>query len=270
MVRKVLFVFIAAAMAVACSKNPITGRSSSKLFPESMMQSVGASEYQNFLASNKVVNSSVNRDVDMVRRVGQRISKAVTNYYTSKGYTELLNGYNWEYNLVESKEINAWCMPGGKIVIYTGLLPVSQNEAALAVIMGHEVSHAIFNHANERMTMGTYQGLFDAGLAVALKDKPAETRNAYRLAFGLGSTVGVLLPFNRKHELEADHWGLNWAAMAGYNPQEGIALWQRMEKASNGNKPPEFLSTHPSESNRIEQLQKFMPEAMKYYKPMGN
>jgi len=270
MIRKILVVFIAAAAWVACSKNPITGRSQAKAFPESLMQSLGASEYQNFLSSNRPVNSSVNRDVDMVRRVGQRISRAVTNYYTSKGYADRLQGYNWEYNLIESKEINAWCMPGGKIVVYTGLLPVTQNEAALAVVMGHEVSHAIFNHGNERMTMAAGAELFSVGLDVAMQNKPAETRNAFLAAFGLGTTVGVLLPFSRKHELEADHWGLNWAAMAGYNPQEGIGLWQRMERASNGNKPPEFLSTHPSETNRIEQLQKFMPEAMKYYKPMGN
>ena len=150
------------------------------------------------------------------------------------------------------------------------LLPITQNEAALAVVMGHEVSHAIFNHGNERMSMGLGAQAVELGLAAAMASKPAETRNLFLGAFGAGAQVGVLLPFSRKHELEADHWGLNWAAMAGYNPQEAIPLWQRMENAGGGQKPPEFLSTHPSEGNRIAQLQKFMPEALKYYKPVSN
>jgi predicted Zn-dependent protease len=132
--------------------------------------------------------------------------------------------------------------------------------------MGHEVSHAIFNHGNERMSQQLGTAVVGTGLQIAMSDKPAETQNAFLTAFGVGSQVGLLLPFSRKHELEADHWGLNWAAMAGYNPEEAIPLWQRMEKAGNGQKPPEFLSTHPSEGNRIEQLQKFMPEALQYYK----
>ena len=205
----------------------------------------------------------------MVRRVGMRITKAVTDYYTQKGLSKELEGYNWEYKLIDSKEINAWCMPGGKIVVYTGLLPITQNEAALAIVIGHEVTHAIFNHGNERMSQQLGAEVVGTGLRVALINKPAETQNAFLTAFGLGSEVGVLLPFSRKHELEADHWGLNWAAMAGYNPQEAIPLWERMEKAGGGQRPPEFLSTHPSEGKRIDQLNKFMPEALKFYKPMS-
>jgi predicted Zn-dependent protease len=205
----------------------------------------------------------------MVRRVGMRITKAVTDYYAQKGLSKELEGYNWEYNLVDSKEVNAWCMPGGKIVVYTGLLPVTQNEAALAVVMGHEVTHAIFNHGNERISQGLAEQLGGVALSVALANKPTATQNLFLGAYGAGAEMGVLLPFSRKHEYEADHWGLNWAAMAGYNPQEAIPLWQRMEKAGNGQRPPEFLSTHPSEGNRIEQLQKFMPEALQYYKPIS-
>ena len=269
MTRIITSVF-AVLLLAACTPNAITGRSGLKLLPNSELQSMATTEYQQFLSTNKVISASGNRDAEMVRRVGQRITKAVTDYYAEKGLSKELEGYKWEYNLVDSKEVNAWCMPGGKIVVYTGLLPITQNEAALAVVMGHEVSHAIFNHGNERMSQGLAQQLGGVALSVALSSKPEATQNLFMAAYGVGSQVGVLLPFSRKHELEADHYGLYWAALAGYNPQEAIPLWQRMEKASQGQSPPEFLSTHPSEGNRIEQLQKYMPEALKLYKPVGN
>lgn len=230
---------------------------------------MGTQQYQQFLSTNKVVSASSNRDAEMVKRVGQRIVKAVETYYAQNGISDKLNGYKWEYNLVEDKAINAWCMPGGKIVVYTGLLPVSQNEAALAAVIGHEVSHALLQHGNQRMSQGLLQQLGGVALSVAVANKPAETQNLFMTAYGAGTTVGVLLPFSRNQELEADHFGLIWTAMAGYNPQEAIALWERMENASQGQSPPEFLSTHPSEGRRRDQLQKFMPEAMKYYKPMA-
>lgn len=265
-----LISFIALAVVLnACSKNPITGRSQLKLLPESQLQSMATTEYQQFLSTNKVIAPSGNRDAEMVVRVGQRITKAVQDFYAQNGRSQDLEGYQWEYKLVDSKEANAWCMPGGKIVVYTGLLPITQNEAALAAVMGHEVSHAVFNHGNERMSQGLGAEAVGAGLSVALANKPAATQQLFMGAFGAGAQLGVLLPFSRKHELEADHYGLIFAAMAGYNPQEAINLWQRMEQASNGQKPPEFLSTHPSEGRRIEQLQKYMPEALKYYKPVS-
>lgn len=261
--------FIVSAFIVACSTNTITGRSQYKLVPESQLQSMADQQYRQFLATNRVITSSNNRDVAMVRRVGDRVRRAVTNYYASKGLSSELEGYDWEYNLVENNDANAWVMPGGKVMVYTGLLPITQNEAALAVVLGHEISHAIFNHGNERMSQGLTTQLGGAALSVALANKPAATQNLFLTAFGVGSQVGVLLPFSRKHELEADRYGLWWTAMAGYNPNEAIKLWQRMERASNGARPPEFLSTHPNVGNRIEQLKKFMPEAMKYYKPMN-
>ncbi len=270
MTRTITSLFLLSAFVIACTKNPVTGRGQFKLMPESEMQKMGVSEYQQFLSTNKVIAASGNRDAEMVRRVGQRITKAVTDYFTQKGLSKSLEGYKWEYNLVDSKEVNAWCMPGGKIVVYTGLLPITQNEAALAVVMGHEVSHAVFNHGNERMSLGLGATAVELGLAVAMANKPAETRNLFLNAYGAGAELGLLLPFSRKHEYEADHYGLFWAAMAGYNPQEAIALWQRMEKAANGQHPPEFLSTHPNEGNRIERLQKYMPEALQYYKPISN
>jgi len=269
MTRLLTTLFVAASFIVACSTNPLTKKSQLTLLPESELQAMGTQQYQQFLSTNRVISASNNRDAEMVRRVGQRITKAVEEYYAQNGITDKLNGVNWEYNLVDDKAINAWCMPGGKIVVYTGLLPISQNEAALAVVIGHEVSHALLQHGNQRMSQGLLQQLGGVALSVAVANKPAETQNMFLAAYGAGTTVGVMLPFSRKQELEADRFGLIWTAMAGYNPQEAIALWERMEKASQGQSPPEFLSTHPTEGRRIDQLQQFMPEAMKYYKPMA-
>ncbi|HLG38039.1 MAG TPA: M48 family metallopeptidase [Chitinophagaceae bacterium] len=255
-------------LTIGCSKNPLTGKSQFTLLPESEVQTMATQQYQEFLSTNKVVTSSGNRDVEMVKRVGQRITKAVEIYYSEHGISDKLAGFKWEYNLVDDKAVNAWCMPGGKIVVYTGLLPITQNEAALAAVMGHEVSHALLQHGNQRMSQGLAQQLGGVALSVAVANKPRETQNLFLGAYVAGTTVGILLPFSRSHELEADKYGLIFAASAGYNPQEAIPLWERMEKASSGQKPPEFLSTHPSEGKRIEQLKKLMPEALKYYKPM--
>ena len=270
MIRSIISLFILSAMIVACSKNALTGKGQFTLLPESELQTMATTEYQQFLSSNKVVATSNNRDAEMVRRVGQRITKAVDAYYSEKKMSDKLAGFKWEYNLVDDKAVNAWCMPGGKIVVYTGLLPITQNEAALAAVMGHEVSHALLQHGNQRMSQGLAQQLGGVALSVAVANKPQQTQNLFLGAYGAGTQLGVLLPFSRKHELEADDWGLKFAAMAGYNPQEAINLWKRMEQASGGQKPPEFLSTHPSEGRRIEQLEKLMPEALKYYKPVGN
>lgn len=267
--KRIMTFFAVAIVMVSCTKNAVTGRKQLNLYPESEINSAAAQQYQQFLSQNKVVSPSGSRDAEMVRRVGQRIANAVTKYYTEKGLGADLQGYQWEYNLVDSKEVNAWCMPGGKIVVYTGLLPITQNEAALGVVVGHEVTHAVAKHGNERMSQGMLQQLGGVALSVALANQPAETQNLMMAAYGAGSTVGVLLPFSRNQEYEADHYGLFFAAMAGYNPQEAIPLWQRMEAAAqNGSQPPEFLSTHPSEGNRIKRLQDLMPEALKYYKPV--
>ena len=265
MVRNILTLFVAAATVIACSTNQITGRSQLKLVPEDQLNSMAQQQYQQFLSQNRVVSPSADRDASMVRRVGGRVANAITQYLRSKG--ENLEGYNWQFNLVADNSVNAWAMPGGKVVVYTGLLPITQNEAALAVVMGHEIAHAVLGHGNERMSQGLVQQLGGVGLSVALANKPAATQNLFLQAYGVGSQVGVMLPFGRKQELEADRYGLIFTAMAGYNPREAIGLWQRMEKANSGQRPPEFLSTHPSEGRRIEQLQKYMPEALQYYKP---
>lgn len=268
MIRKLTSVFLLAASLVACSKNPITGRNQAHLVSEQELQSMATQQYQQFLSQNRVVSPSADRDAEMVRRVGQRVANAVTKYFNQQGQGKVLEGYKWEYNLVQSNEANAWCMPGGKIVVYTGLLPITQNEAALAMVLGHEISHAVLQHGNERMSQELIAQGLGTGLSVALANKPEATQQIFAQAFGVGAQVGVLLPFSRKQELEADRYGMIFGAMAGYNPREAIALWQRMEKQAGNSAPPEFLSTHPSAGNRIDQLQKYLPEALKYYQPV--
>jgi predicted Zn-dependent protease len=269
MIRKLTSLFLIAATFVACSKNPITGRNQAHLVSESELQAMATQQYQQFLSENRVVSATADRDAEMVRRVGRRVANAVTKYFNDKGIGNQLQGYNWEFNLIQNKEANAWCMPGGKVVVYTGLLPITQNEAALAMVLGHEISHAVLQHGNERMSQGLIQQLGGVALSVALSNQPSQTQDLFLNAYGVGSQVGVLLPFSRKQELEADHYGMIFGAMAGYNPREAISLWERMEKASNGQAPPEFLSTHPAAGNRIAQLEKYLPEALKYYQPMG-
>jgi predicted Zn-dependent protease len=270
---KKIIIFVAViGFAVSCSRNAITGRKQFTAYSEESIASMAATEYLSFLTENKVVTDVSNKDAEMVRRVGRRISTAIKEYYaTNTQITTELNGYNWEYNLVESKDVNAWCMPGGKIVVYTGLLSVTQDEPSLAIVMGHEIMHALGRHGNERMSTGMLQQLGGVALEVALANKKEETRNVFSQAFGIGSQVGIMLPFARKHELEADRFGLIFAAMAGYNPRVAIGLWQRMAALSaNSQKPPEFLSTHPVEERRIAELEKIMPQALAVYKPVKN
>lgn len=267
--KRILFLALFFMLLNSCARNAITGRKQWQFFKESDIQNMALQQYRQFLTQNKVVATSVSKDAEMVKRVGERISKAVTKFYTEKGLAKELEGYNWEYNLVDSKEVNAWCMPGGKIVVYTGLLPISQNEAALAAVMGHEVAHALAKHGNERMSQATAQQLGGIAVELAVANKTPEAQLLFRSAYGIGTTVGGTLPFSRKHELEADKLGLIYAALAGYNPQEAIPLWERMAKAGGGQKPPELLSTHPAEETRIAKLKELMPEALKYYKPMN-
>lgn len=266
--NKLIVALILALGLAACSRNVITGRNQLSLFNESDLQEMAAQQYQQFLSQNKVVSASVSKDAEMVRRVGQRLTTAIRQYYANQGLSKELEGYKWEYNLVDAKEVNAWCMPGGKIVVYTGLLPITQNEAALAVVMGHEIAHALAKHGNERMSQATVQQLGGQALSVAIANKSPAAQNLLLQAYGIGTTIGGTLPFSRKQELEADRYGLIFSAMAGYNPQEAIPLWERMKAASGGSRPPEFLSTHPAEDTRIQRLREMMPEALKYYKPV--
>lgn len=267
--RKSFFsALIIALFAIACSTNPLTGERQLSLVSETELQGLARQEYVQFLNQNPIVNPNSSRDAEMVRRVGSRIATAVTNYYSSQGLGAELSGYQWEYNLVNNNEANAWCMPGGKIVVYTGILPVTQNEAALAAVVGHEVAHAIAKHSSERMSQVLVQQLGGVALGVALSNRSQETQTLFNNLYGIGSQVGYTLPHSRSQELEADKFGLRFMALAGYNPREAVALWQRMKAQSNGARPPEFLSTHPAEDRRINELNKIMDETIRdYYRP---
>ena len=249
----------------ACTKAPITGRSQLSLVPESQMVSMANQEYDNFLKSNKM---STNQEyVASVRRVGTRIAGAVERWMRQNDMSNEIKNYDWEFNLVESKDMNAWCMPGGKVVVYSGLLPVAQNETGLAVVMGHEIAHAVARHGSERMSQGLLAELGGVALSTALSKEPSKTRNLWLNAYGIGAQVGVLLPFSRTQENEADHLGLIFMAMAGYNPDEAVNFWQRMMAQKQGGAPPEFLSTHPSDKTRIQKIRSLLPTARQYYSP---
>jgi predicted Zn-dependent protease len=250
-----------------CSTNPVTGRKQLTLIPAGEMLSMSYSQYDQFLKENK--KSSDKEATAMIQRVGTRIQKAVEQYAQQGGWANRLEGYKWEFNLIESDQVNAWCMPGGKVVFYTGILPITQTESGVAVVMGHEVAHAVAEHGNERVSQGLLANLGGMALSVALQNKPQETQQLWMAAFGVGAQVGVLLPFSRSHESEADRMGLIFMAMAGYDPNEAVSFWQRMAAKKDGKAPPEFLSTHPSDETRIADIKKHLPEALKYYKPAG-
>lgn len=248
---------------ISCQRNAITGRRTMDLIPESEMIGMSLTEYDKFLAEHKPLPAGDVR-VDLVRKVGTGIQKAVEKYYADKGLSKQLEGFKWEFNVVDENTVNAWCMPGGKVVVYTGLLPVTQDEKSLAVVMGHEIAHAIARHGNERMSQGMIVQFGSAVLSTALQTKSAVTQQLFGQAYGLTTGLGVL-KYSRGHESEADHMGIIFAAMAGYDPTAAITFWERMS-ASGGQKPPEILSTHPSDETRINDLRGFMADALAYYK----
>jgi predicted Zn-dependent protease len=250
-------------LIVACATVPVTGRRQLSLIPASEMLSTSYQQYDEVLASNKVSTDAKN--TALVKKVGNNIKTAVERYFQQQGQSDALAGYEWEFNLLQSEEVNAWCMPGGKVAFYEGILPVCQDEKGIAVVMGHEVAHAVAEHGNERMSQGLLAQMGGMALQAALASKPEQTQNLFMTAFGVGAQVGVLLPFSRQQETEADHLGLIFMAMAGYDPNVSVAFWERMA-AQGGGAPPEFLSTHPADATRIKNLQGFLPEAMGYYK----
>ncbi|MBO0340060.1 MAG: M48 family metallopeptidase [Allomuricauda sp.] len=257
-----LLVFMA---VMACKTNPFTGKSTLNFYDNSQMFPMAFSQYDQFLKENKVVTGT--SDAQTITRVGQRIASAAERWLDANGYPGYLKDYQWEYNLVEDEAVNAWCMPGGKIVFYTGILPIAQNEAGIAVVMGHEVAHALADHGAQRMSASTLQQIGAVAGNVAIKDD--KTRNLFNQAYGVGSTVGVMLPFSRNHETEADRIGLQIMAIAGYNPDEAAKLWQRMKAKSGGQAPPEFLSTHPSNDTRISNLTAWAPAAKQEARKFG-
>jgi len=265
--RNFLILFMPLLLA-GCALNLITGRNQMSLVKESELQAMAITEYKTFLTEHKILSSGTSRDAAMVDRVGARIVKAITKYFNSQEKGSVLDGYVWEFNTVESKEANAWCMPGGKVVVYTGLLPVTQNETSLAIVIGHEIAHSIAKHGNERMSQAMVQQMGGMALEIALAQKPQQTKDLFMLSYGVGSQVGAMLPWSRQQETEADKYGLIFSAMAGYDPREAISFWERMS-ATGGAKPPEFLSTHPSDQTRLRKLKQFIPEALKYYSPIN-
>ncbi len=257
-----IFVILIGISIISCSKVPITGRKQLKLLPNSMMMSMGESGYASFLKENPAVNPPTRQSAE-VTAVGTRISQAVEKFMKDNGLSKQIEGYKWEFNVVDSPDVNAWCMPGGKVVVYTGILPLTKDDAGLAVVMGHEIAHAIAEHGNERMSQELAIQAAGMGLQIYMQQKPQQTQDIFLSAFGVGSQLGIL-GYSRQHELEADKLGLVFMAMAGYDPERALSFWQEMSKLG-GNKPPEFLSTHPSDEHRIAQIQAFMPEAKKYF-----
>jgi predicted Zn-dependent protease len=252
-----------AVFFAACSTVPLTGRRQANLVSDIEMQQMAAQGYRDFLndTKTKVVNNTTQSR--KVKEIGVRIQSAVTKFMNENGYADQIAGYQWEFNLIESKEANAWCMPGGKVAVYTGILPITLTDAGLATVMGHEIAHAIAKHSNERYSQAMIaQGLGSIiGGAVTKSDAGM---GVFNQVFGIGAQAGVLLPNSRKQESEADRLGLTFMAMAGYNPSYAVDFWQRMAAQGNG-APPEFLSTHPSDATRIADIKKYLPEAQKYY-----
>ena len=250
----------------SCASVPVTERKGLHLVPDSELVSMSYQEYGKVLKSSKL--STDVAKVSMVRRVGQRIASASEELLEETGRGSDIRNYKWEFNLIDDdKTVNAWCMPGGKVAVYTGLLPISQDENGLAVVVGHEVAHAIAKHGNERMSQQllAQAGAMGLSLGLGMSGSSGLTSEIFMQAYGLGTQVGVLLPYSRVQEAEADHIGLILMAKAGYDPHGAITLWQRMN-AKGGSKPPEFLSTHPAPESRIRDIESQIPEAMRYYK----
>ena len=249
-------------LSLSCTTVPITGRQQFSILPNSAMISMSLQQYNEFLKNNKI--SSNQEQTQMVKKVGRKIQMAVEQYFTDKNMSYALKDYKWEFNLIESEEKNAWAMPGGKVVVYEGILPITKDEAGLAVVMGHEIAHAIAKHGNERMSQGLIVQMGGMALTKAMAEKPEKTRRLWMTAFGVGAQFGVMLPFSRYQESEADHLGLVFMAKAGYDPNEAVEVWKRMAQMKEGQTPPEFLSTHPSDETRIRKIKETIPKVEQY------
>ena len=260
------FAIICAASILmgACSTVPITGRKHLELIPDETMLSMSKEQYRAFLKSHKI--SKNKKQTQQVRRVGRKIQKAVEQYLSENNLAHEVKNFEWEFNLIDSKQVNAWAMPGGKVVVYSGILPVALNEKGLAVIMGHEIAHVVADHGNERMSQGLIFQFGGMALSTALSNKPQQTRELWMQVYGAGAQYGVMLPYSRLHESEADHLGLVFMAMAGYDPRSAVDFWKRMAKVKSGKAPPEFLSTHPSDERRIQDIRNLIPKALQYYR----
>lgn len=260
--KNLAIVLVLLLMLSACKRVAITGRKQVTLIKESELVLLSDQEYRKFLSTNKVVKGT--RDAERVQRIGKQIANAVENYYRQNKLESKINDFAWEFNLVQDSLVNAWCMPGGKVVFYTGILPICQDDDGLAVVMGHEIAHAVAQHGNERMSQGMMAQLGAAALSVATTSQTEQTQNLFMQAYGVGAQLGVLLPFSRKHETEADRLGLVFMAMAGFNPDKAPAVWERMGALSGGEEPPVFMSSHPNSKTRVADLKAYIPVAKKY------
>lgn len=263
--RWMFWLVLLAAVVWGCAEVPITGRQSLHLVPESELLTLSLQQYNDVLQKSNL--STDNQKVAMVRRVGNRVAKAAESFLAESGHQDLIKNFQWQFNLIEDDQtVNAWVMPGGKAAVYTGILLFTKDETGLAVVLGHEVGHALANHGNERMSQGLLANMGGMALSVALSSQPQMTQELAMAAFGAGASIGVLLPYSRLQESEADHIGLILMARAGYDPREAVPFWQRMN-ASPGSRPPELLSTHPAPETRIADIKALIPEAMAYYRP---
>ncbi len=248
-------------LLVACHTVPITGRKQFNLLSESTLMSMSITQYDEVLASSTVLPATDTR-TKQVKRVGKKIIAACEKYLNSAGQIDRVENFEWEFNVIEESTINAWCMPGGKIAFYTGILPVCEDDAGIAVVMGHEIAHAVARHGNERMSQQLAIQAGGIGIAIALNEKPALTRDLFLLSYGVGSQLGSLA-FSRSHESEADKMGLVFMTIAGYDPNEAVAFWERMS-AQGSSGTPELLSTHPSDEKRVQELREYIPVAQSY------
>ncbi len=249
-------------LVAGCAIVPITGRRQLTLVPQSDLIGMAARDYERFVSESTVSADAGARN--MVAEVGGRVAQAASGFMREHGMDYELSQYDWEFQLIEDEAANAFCMPGGKIVVFTGLMPITETREGLAVVVAHEVAHAVANHGGERMSQLLLAQLGGMALSKAIAEKPEQTRDLAMLAYGVGSQVAVLLPYSRQHESEADRIGLILMAKAGYDPRAALQFWQRMS-AQGGGEPPEFLSTHPSHATRIEDIRTHMPEAVAIY-----
>jgi predicted Zn-dependent protease len=255
------------ALVAACQTVPITGRQQLNLVSSETIQALGNDAYQEYMASHKVGGTLQQRQ--MVEKVGQKVVAGVRQYFRQSGRPDELSGYVWNFTLAEDQKINAFALPGGKVVVNTGLLRIADNDSALATVISHEIAHVVARHGSERMSQALLAQLGGEVLSSALTAQPDLTRSLFLQAYGLGAQVGVLLPFSRTQETEADHLGLVFMAIAGYNPEAALRFWERMMAEKEGGSTPEWLRTHPTDQQRIANIRQVLPEAKKYYVPTG-
>ena len=263
--KKVAILLITALVVGSCAKVPVTGRRQLSLVKNSEIIPASFQQYEQVKKESKL--SEDEEQVALVKKVGHRIQTAVEKYMKDNGWEDHLEGYEWEFNLIESDQVNAWAMPGGKVAFYTGIMPICKDEQGIAVVMGHEVAHAVANHGRERISQQASAQYGLTAVSVLLGAGGTSEVSRELIMQGAGAATGLgILKFSRKHESEADHLGIIFMAIAGYDPRVAPAFWERMSAQSKGEAPPQFMSTHPSHDTRISDLNKWMPEALQYYK----